>query len=470
MVLSSKPKRKLDNKLFGVLLASGAFHVLLLLLLGGLTIYEYIIPDEAEFDEPPEIEETEPPPEREVEIEPQTASQDQPLQQLQMQDIGNIAISDVNLDLPEMQDSFTVSTGLEGGLQGSSLLGGSDARGVDLGMSDVNVFGLKTQAERILFLINAGPEMVVDEKGGLFSYDAIKKEITDMVGKLSTGTLFNVILFNDKNVKMFKPKLVSAGQKVTGELENWIQPINSDADEIGLQGDASKAELNILEDENITETIRDVGKGIQHENWNQDRHIAHYALQQNADAIFMLTHDFNSFERVRAPLSEQQRKAWEREKNSSGYQKQLEAYKKEREEKGQKYRKRVEKELEKLNKKRKAQGLPPKVFRHGGLEHKARELGIDLEWEEKHPGHEPLRRIESRYVRSYFRRLTDKLYRDKGDDKPSFNIIFLMAEDHEVSSDKKEQLDRFTRFFDGDFRFIYGREQITDYSTVEGLE
>ena len=112
-------------------------------------------------------------------------------------------------------------------------------------MSDISVFGLKTRAERVLFVVDASRMMVTDSKGGLKSmvtdakgglggYKFIKDEITDMVGNLSAGTLFNVILADGFITKFMKPQLVPAGQKVHQELIQWIAPINSNARNAGL--------------------------------------------------------------------------------------------------------------------------------------------------------------------------------------------------------------------------------------------
>ena len=68
-------------------------------------------------------------------------------------------------------------------------------------MSDISVFGLKTRAERILFVIDANSQMLTDAKEELKSYKIIKDEITDMVGNLSADALFNVMMADRRNSK-----------------------------------------------------------------------------------------------------------------------------------------------------------------------------------------------------------------------------------------------------------------------------
>ncbi|MBL6913518.1 MAG: hypothetical protein ISR40_07670 [Puniceicoccaceae bacterium] len=184
-MLPPPKKKKFNPMLMNVILISGGVHLLAILILGGITVVKFVIPEEAQFEEPPAVEEVEPPKEVKVQIKPQRPTQ-QPISNLRMRPVANIAVANVNVDLPTMDQNFTVSAGL-GGLGGGSLLGG--ARGsIGMGMSDISVFGLKTRAERVLFVIDAERYMVMDEKGGLHSYRVIKDEIASMVGNLSAGT------------------------------------------------------------------------------------------------------------------------------------------------------------------------------------------------------------------------------------------------------------------------------------------
>ena len=214
MIIPQK-KRKINPILLNVLLISGGVHAVALFILGSITVYKYIIPDEAQFEEPSPVVEEQPPPEVKIEIKQQPPKQ-QAMQSLRMKQVGNIAVSAVDVNLPNMQESFTVSAGM-GGFGGGSLLGGTRGT-LGIGMSDISVFGLKTRAERILFVIDANRQMLTDAKGGLKSYKIIKDEITDMVGNLSAGTLFNVMMADRRNSMFFKQQLVPAGQEVHQQL------------------------------------------------------------------------------------------------------------------------------------------------------------------------------------------------------------------------------------------------------------
>jgi len=189
-----------------------------------ITIANIAIQEDAQFEEPPAVEEVEPPKEVKVQIKQQQTPKMQS-QNLKMRPVANIAVANVDVNLPDMDDSFTVSAGL-GGMGGASLLGSSRGS-IGMGVSNVNVFGLKARAERILFVIDTNRQMVTDKKGGLNSYQVIKNEITDMVGNLSAGTLFNVMLHDRNRTMLFKSQLVSAGADTHQQLIRWITPINS---------------------------------------------------------------------------------------------------------------------------------------------------------------------------------------------------------------------------------------------------
>ena len=159
-------------------------------------------------------------------------------------------------------------------------------------MSDVSVFGLKTKAERILFVIDTGRPMIVDAKGGLNSYKAIKDEITDMVGNLSAGTLFNVMLFDKRDYKLFRPQLIPAGQDIHQALIKWITPINQNANFPGLERAASagRARISALSNESIHRDISwDTRKT------NERMYITQAAIEQQVDAIFMITSEHQGF-------------------------------------------------------------------------------------------------------------------------------------------------------------------------------
>ncbi|MFQ3225031.1 MAG: hypothetical protein ACI8Z5_001285 [Lentimonas sp.] len=98
----------------------------------------------------------------------QNVPKNQQPQHLSMRPVANIAVANIDVNLPDMDQGFTVTQALGNIGSGSRLLGGTSGS-IGLGILNVSVFGLKTRAERILFVIDTNPQMVTDKKGGLNS-------------------------------------------------------------------------------------------------------------------------------------------------------------------------------------------------------------------------------------------------------------------------------------------------------------
>ena len=459
-MITPQKKRKMNPMLLNVLLISGGVHAVALFILGSITVYKYIIPDEAQFEEPSSVVEEQPPPEVKIEIKQQPPKQ-QAMQSLRMKQVGNIAVSAVDVNLPNMQESFTVSAGM-GGFGSGSLLGGTSGT-LGIGMSDISVFGLKTRAERILFVIDANSQMLTDTKGGLKSYKIIKDEITDMVGNLSAGTLFNVMMADRRNSKFFKKQLVPAGQEVHQQLIQWITPINANARNAGLVEGARDVGRERLETLSKEATHEDILWANQP--GNDTAFVTQLAIEQDVDAIFFIAGYHRGFERVRRRLTEQEEADWIRFSTSRKYQDQLAVHQKE----VPIMQNRIDYEMAKINEERKKKGQPARVLNsRWGIYSDYRELG--LEWETEHPGWRPDYFLESREIEKYFKNVVDILYTNKGSEKPSVNVILFLAGDEEMRKEWEDQLDDYTDFFRGKYRIIRGLDEINEARSSSNIQ
>jgi hypothetical protein len=322
-------------------------------------------------------------------------------------------------------------------------------------MSDISVFGLKTRAERVLFVIDASKTMLTDQKGGLNSYRVIKDEISTMVGNLSTGTLFNVVFFDNGRFLFFKPRPVPAGSEVTSELIQWIVPINSDVKNLGLRGAKPMPLKTKIEGEDM---LYDAIPQRQYSSGNENAYLTQVFLEQSIDAIFIITGRHNGFERVRRSMTPRESEEWQRNIARPDYQRDLKLYQEERARLVPEARKKKAEQ----DAARKKRGLPPQIFDGGSL---VRQMG--LEYRTRHPGGAPGYYIEKRDVESYFRKLVKKLYADQGGANPSINIILFLAGDETFSEDKEDELKDYTRFFDGKYRVIRGLEEIKSASSAK---
>ena len=451
-MITHQKKRKINPMLLNVLLISVGVHVVALFILGSITVYKYIIPDEAQFEEPSPVAEEQPPPEVKIEIKQQPPKQ-QAMQSLRMKQVGNIAVSAVDVNLPNMQESFTVSAGM-GGFGSGSLLGGTRGT-LGIGMSDISVFGLKTRAERILFVIDANRQMLTDAKGGLKSYKIIKDEITDMVGNLSAGTLFNVMMADRRNSMFFKQQLVPAGQEVHQQLIQWITPINANARNAGLVEGASgvgRERLQTLSEDANHEDILWANQA-----GNDTTFMTQLAIEQDVDAIFFIAGYHRGFERVRRRLTDQEEADWIRFSTTRKYQDQLAEHEKE----VPIMQNRINYKMKVINEERRKKGQPDRVLdSRWGIYSDYRELG--LEWETEHPGWRPNYFLESREIEKYFKKVVDILYTNKGSEKPSVNVILFLAGDEEMRKEWEDQLDDYTDFFRGKYRIIRGLDEINE--------
>lgn len=460
-MMSSPKKKKLNPMLINVLLISGAFHVLAILILGGITVVKFIIPDDAQFEEPPAIEEADPPKEVKVEIQPQRASVPQNMQSLKMRQVDNITVSAVDVNLPDMQDSFTVSAGLGGSIGRGSLLGGTSGS-IGIGMSDVSVFGLKARAERILFVIDASREMVYDNKGGLPSYRVIKDEIVSMVANLSAGTLYNVMLVNGNSIKLFKPRLIPAGAESTQQLAQWLAPVNSSLENVGFRG-------------GIRPTVETKVEGFEavYEGLNQypvQLAKLQYSLEMGVDAIFELMGRHDGLNRIRLAYSAEEIAKAEQTKTNflkrnPRVVEEIAAHQAEIPQ----MRQRIQSAHAQLNKQRQSKGQPPKVLT-GNVYHDARELG--LKWEHPKPEYPELQPLgvkwlEPRNVRRYMVELVRKLYDNKGGKPPIVSIVLFLAGDEELNPAQEEAIEDYVGFFRGKLRILRGLNEIESASTAK---
>jgi hypothetical protein len=349
-----------------------------------------------------------------------------------------------------MDYSFTVSAGL-GGVGGGGLLGGTRGS-IGMGMSNVNVFGLKSRAERVLFVIDASRSMLADSKGGLFSYRVIKEEISTMISNLSAGTLFNVAFYEGDRFEFFKPLPVPAGTAVTQELVTWIQPINADINSLGLRKPV-RPPIKTLSDHPVHQALNSFRDGH-----NLTLFQTQLFLEQSVDAIFVITGNHRGVGPVRRQATTEEAAALRQTNLDPDYEEKMRAHLKARAE--------AVKKAEKLhaeeNKRRAARGIPPKVLQRDILvEYK---IKIDVP---KPQGREFKRFfLSAEEGEDYLDDLVEVLYENKGAEPPSINLVIFLAGDEEFSDSKEDEIKDYVRDFSGKHRIIRGLNEIQSAATA----
>lgn len=443
MLQEPEKKKKINPLLMKVIVISVALHVIAGVIAGFVTFVNYII-DDTRFEEPPPVEEVEPPPEVNVEIQPEQPKE-QFEQKLTMPSASDIAINALDLDLPNMDQNFTVSGVVTG-------VGGLARGNMELGLSTANLFGIKTSAERFLVVIDANRRMVSDDKGGLSSYNAIKDEVANLVERFLVGTLFNVAFYDKGHVLFFKPKLIAADPNTKQELIDWIQPINSDPITVGLGSYKSTKPIKItkLPKEPVHKTLPNI-------QWdgNQVGYVTQLALEQNADAIFIITGYHRGFEELRRPMNEKEAADWQRVTNSPAYKKKLAKHTAEIPE----MRERIRKTLAEINEGRAQKGQPPRILKDPSNIYKSSEE-LDLDWKNPHPGDAPSFVIKPSEIEDYFEEVIEECYLPS--QQPSVNVVLFLAGNEKFTEEWEDQLDDYVSFFNGKSRIIRGADEINE--------
>jgi hypothetical protein len=458
-MISKKPQNRLVKTLINIFLISAAAHVVLLIIFGGYTVYRYVTSPPAQFEEPPPSSEETPPP-ASVEVTIQRPRETElPRTELRMQAVGSIAVSTVGADMPAMQESFMVADMGTGGMGGMRLSGGGS---LGLGVSEISVFGIRDQGERILFAIDAGRNMMVDAKGGLFSYNAIKEEIVRLTGTLAPGTVFNVLIFeshgNSRRVNRFSPTMLAATPDNIDRFRKWFMPFNQTIDQLGTRGS------NARPSNTLDNAIGKVIAGYHGQGYPRIS-LTHVMLEQNADLIYVISSEWSGFSGLRRPPNDRElasilreNELLNRRRATAGFQRDL-----------QLYAAALQAAIEAVNTRetqeaanRKRQGLPPRVWRSNHIVEKFREYNISIDVPHPQSALPPRTSpttfsFEQREIEAYFREYLGQNFRSKNLPVPRINLILFLAENEDVSRPVLDNIREYLRMFNnGRFRELRG--------------
>lgn len=153
------------------------------------------------------------------------------------------------------------------------------------GTSAVNFFGIKSKGRRVAFLIDAERYMLTDPRGGYPAYQIVKEEIAGMIGKLGLETMFNVVLYEGRNVSAFSERLLPATAANKSKVSEWLYPVNREFEKLGLVSikypiHPLEAEVEPVKNDFITGYLRAI----------------QYALECDVDAVFVITSGYRSME------------------------------------------------------------------------------------------------------------------------------------------------------------------------------
>ncbi|MBI9020024.1 MAG: hypothetical protein JEZ10_02050 [Verrucomicrobia bacterium] len=139
-----------------------------------------------------------------------------------------VSVQSVDFKMPD-------TAGLGGGSAG---LGGSSASfGGSLGFAStqINLFGLKSSGEKVVFLLDAGGGMMGDEIGGIPAYSIIKKELLSMIDLMPPTALFNVLVFDHQECRALSSEMLPATDDNLQRFKQWVTPLNAQSQKYGLE-------------------------------------------------------------------------------------------------------------------------------------------------------------------------------------------------------------------------------------------
>ena len=238
-------KRKVNLPLIEVIVVSLIVHVVAIVVLGSITIYTALMPDEPELQAPPPPERIEPQKlQHKVQLQKQQQKSQRPPQKITVKQVSQLNMPSLDLNIPTVDTRVAVGTGNigAGGLSRNNTGGG-----IEFSKSAVDFFGIKSSGERVFFIVDASKYMLEDKKGGIPAYNLIKDEISTMVTKLAPGTLFNVIFYDGGRLYSFSDKLLPATTQNKERFKAWIQPINKDFASVGKLQSNTKVSLTDIE-------------------------------------------------------------------------------------------------------------------------------------------------------------------------------------------------------------------------------
>jgi hypothetical protein len=228
-------------------------------------------------------------------------------------------------------------TGVKGGIgsAGDSLGGGGS---LGFTMPEINIFGLKSRGEKVFLVLDCGPGMMADARGGIPAYNLIKNELLTIVDHLPPTTLFNLAVYSKGGTYVLFPKMHSATPDHVAKARAWLGPLNQfkpgmgnaeyGPKTLGPGGTATKENLAMPPLKNSSYWLRP----------------ALMAMQQQADAIYVLTESWGALNYVMETF--QTGASWD-EDDKADWQ---EAVVKARQ------------MFDEENRQRRAKGLPPKVL------------------------------------------------------------------------------------------------------------
>lgn len=172
--------------------------------------------------------------------------------------------------------------GLGAGAGMSTSLGGGTGLG-GRGFISLSFLGMtNAQAKNVVFMIDISSGLMDIRKGGFQAFARLREEITRLVAAMPSAASFNVVFFEQHQVRFFASELQPATSPNKTKFFGWIKDVNSDINRLGIQS---------IPDESPRWTYTPNDSLKLDENYHPAEWVQaiHAALQLKADTIFLIT-------------------------------------------------------------------------------------------------------------------------------------------------------------------------------------
>ncbi len=310
--------------------------------------------------------------------------------------------------------------------------------------SDVNFFGIQSGGRKIAFIVDASPEMLVDEKGGMFAYDKVKDEVEQMLASLNRGTSFNILLYQGKRVKVYQSELVQARPSNVRLAIEWLAPLNRNYKNLGLSRSADSASVIPGNEPIASGDISAYAKAVQ------------IALEMDVNTVFVIAGGYVRMARTMPPTKTPATTATAPQvdaKERAAWNKAL-----------QKTRDWLKRENEARQKK----GLAPKVVINfaalvrqvtGASPPRARGGGGGGGARSKPP-------YTAEEVELHVKNLVNKYYREENKPLPQLNLVLFLGKGEDIG-EYKDHFRRLTRRNKGKLKILEGLEALKDVTAEQ---
>ncbi|GHC06215.1 vWA domain-containing protein [Cerasicoccus arenae] len=184
----SRTRRKVNLPLIEIIVASLVIHIVGLLILGGITIFNQINVPEPEMIAPVVAEVAPPVMKMPVQLTPK--QQSAPTNVIAM-DIKQMPLKDFNFDMPTVDQRVGVGTGGFG-----NGMGGGNV--IDLSVTNFSSFvGIKEKSESVLFIVDYSISMKEEIKGSKTTrFTLLKQQLTASLEEMSDQMIVSLIFFS----------------------------------------------------------------------------------------------------------------------------------------------------------------------------------------------------------------------------------------------------------------------------------